>query len=84
MCLQRKLPIVKLQLLIVNDKRVQISAFHSMADLHIRDKVRSIIKGKVDSENTTQDEEELLPGNNFYVSLLCFFSFYKGQWFQVY
>ena len=46
-----------------------------MADLHIRDKVRSIIKAKVDSENTTQDEEELLPGNNFYVSLLCFFFF---------
>ena len=63
MCLQRKLPIVKLQLLIVNDNRVQISVFHGMADLHIRHKVRSIIKVKVDSENTTQDEEELLPGN---------------------
>ena len=62
-CLQRILPIVKLQLLIVNDKRVQISAFRDMADLHIPNKVRSIIKAKVDSENTTQDEEELLPGN---------------------
>ena len=47
----------------MNDKRVQISDFHCMADLHIQDKVRSIIKAKVDSENTTQDEEQLLSGN---------------------
>ena len=35
---------VKLQL---NVKRVQIPAFYGMADLQIRDKVRSIIKAKI-------------------------------------
>ena len=34
-----------------------------MTDLQIRDKVRSIIKAKIDSENVTQDEEEPFPGN---------------------
>ena len=43
-------------------KRIQISAFHR-TDLRIRDKVRSIIKPKLDNENDTQDKEELLPGN---------------------
>ena len=47
----------------MNDKSVQTSDFHCMADLQIRDKVRSIIKAKVDSENTMQDEEQLLSGN---------------------
>ena len=36
---------VKLQL---NVKRVQIPAFYGMADLQIRDKVRSIIKVKIE------------------------------------
>ena len=62
-------------------ERIQIPAFHG-TDLRIRDRVRSIIKAKRDSENDTQDKEELLPGNyyNFYIALLCFCfcSFYKG------
>ena len=41
---------------------VQIPAFHGMADLQIRGKVRSIIKAKTGSENNTQYEQELLPG----------------------
>ena len=53
----------KITATLVNAKRVQIQAFHDMADLQIRDKVRSIIKAKIDSENSTQDEEQLLPGN---------------------
>ena len=47
----------------VNVKRVQIPVSHGMLDFQIQDKVRSIIKSKIDSENNTQDEEELLPGN---------------------
>ena len=47
----------------VKAKREQIQAFRGMTDLQIRDKVRSIIKAKIDSENVTQDEEELFPGN---------------------
>ena len=46
----------------VKAKRIQILAFHG-TDLRIRDRVRSIIKAKLDSENDTQDKEELLPGN---------------------
>ena len=47
---------------LVKAKRIQIPVFHR-TDLRIRDKVRSIIKAKLDSENDTQDKEELLPGN---------------------
>ena len=47
---------------LVKAKRIQIPAFHR-TDLRIRDKVRSIIKAKLDNENDTQDKEELLPGN---------------------
>ena len=47
---------------LVKAKRIQIPAFHR-TDLRIRDKVRSIIKPKLDNENDTQDKEELLPGN---------------------
>ena len=47
----------------VKAKREQIQAFRGMTDIQIRDKVRSIIKAKIDSENVTQDEEELFPGN---------------------
>ena len=53
----------KITAILVIDKRVQIPAFHDMADLHIRDKVRSIIKTEIDRENNAQDEEELLPVN---------------------
>ena len=53
----------KITATLVNAKRVQISHFHGMADLQMRDKVRSIIKSKNDSENNTQDEEELPSGN---------------------
>ena len=53
----------KITATLVNTKRVQISVSHGMADLQIQDKVRPIIKSKLDSENNTQDEEELLPGN---------------------
>ena len=45
-----------------NAKRVQIWAVHG-TDIQMRDKVRSIIKAKIDSENNMQDKEELLPGN---------------------
>ena len=47
---------------LVKAKIIQIPAFHR-TDLRIRDKVRSIIKPKLDNENDTQDKEELLPGN---------------------
>ena len=47
---------------LVRDKRLQIPVFHG-TDLWIRDRVRSIIKAKLDSKNDTQDKEELLPGN---------------------
>ena len=47
----------------VKAKREQIQAFRGMTDLQIRDKVRSIIKAKTDSENVMQGEEELFPGN---------------------
>ena len=47
---------------LVKAKRIQIPAFHR-TDLRIRDKAWSIIKAKLDSENDTQDKEELLPGN---------------------
>ena len=47
---------------LVKTKRIQIPAFHR-TDLRIRDKARSIIEAKLDSENDTQDKEELLPGN---------------------
>ena len=53
----------KITATLVNVKRVQIPSFHGMADLQIRDKVRSIIKAKIDSGNNTQDEEEILPDN---------------------
>ena len=46
----------------VKAKSIQIPAFRGK-DLRIRDKIRSIIKAKVNSENDTQDKEELLPGN---------------------
>ena len=36
----------KITATLVNNKRVQIPAFHGMADLQIRDKVQSIIKAK--------------------------------------
>ena len=52
----------KITATLVKAKRIHIPAFHG-TDLWIRDKVRSIIKAKVDSENDTQDKEELLPGN---------------------
>ena len=52
----------KITATLVNTKRVQICAFHG-TDIHIRDKVLSIIKAKIDSENNIQDKEELLPGN---------------------
>ena len=45
---------------LVKAEWIQIPAFH---DLRTRDRVRSIIKAKLDSENDTQDKEELLPGN---------------------
>ena len=45
-----------------NAKRVQACAFHG-TDIQMRDKVRSIIKANIDSENDMQDKEELLPGN---------------------
>ena len=47
---------------LVKTKRIQIPAFHR-TNLRIRDKVRSIIKAKLDTENDTQDKEELVPGN---------------------
>ena len=47
---------------LVKAKRIQIPALHR-ADLRIRDTAWSIIKAKLDSENDTQDKEELLPGN---------------------
>ena len=47
----------------VKAKREQIQAFRGMTDLQIRDKVRSIIKTKIDSENVMQHKEELFPGN---------------------
>ena len=47
---------------LVKAKRIQIPAFHR-TDLWIQDKVWSIIKAKLDSENDTQYKEELLPGN---------------------
>ena len=53
----------KITATLVNVKRAQIPASHGMADLQIRDKVGSIIKAKIDSENNMQDEEELLPDN---------------------
>ena len=53
----------KITATLTNAKRVQIPVFHGMADLQIQEKVRSVIKAKTDSENNTQDEEELLPGN---------------------
>ena len=43
----------KITVTLVKAKRVQIPAFHGVTDLQIRDKVRSIIKAKI----------ELLPGN---------------------
>ena len=52
----------KITATLVKAKRAQISAFHG-TDLQIRDNVRSIIKAEIDSENNTQDKEELLPGN---------------------
>ena len=52
----------KIKATLVKAKRVQIPVFHG-TDLQIRDKVRSIIKAKIDSENNTQDKEELLPAN---------------------
>ena len=55
-CLQRNLPMIKA-------KRVQIPVFHGMKDLQLQGTVGSIIKGKTDSKNNTQDEEELLPNN---------------------
>ena len=73
-----ELVVGKITVTLVKAKRVQIPVFHG-ADLQRRHKVRSIIKAKIDSENNTQDKEELLPGNyyHFYVTLLCFYSFYK-------
>ena len=53
----------KITATLANAKRVQIPVFDGMADLQIREKVRSVIKAKTDSENNPQDEEELLPGN---------------------
>ena len=53
----------KIAVTLVKAKREQIQAFRDMTDVQIRDKVRSIIKAKIDSENVTQDEEELFPGN---------------------
>ena len=52
----------KITATLVNTKRVQIGAFHGTV-IQIRDKVRSIIKAKIDSEYNMQDKEELLPGN---------------------
>ena len=48
---------------LVNAKRVRIPALPDNSDYQIQDKVRSIIKAKIDGENNTQDEEGLLPGN---------------------
>ena len=53
----------KIKTTLVKAKSVQIPVFHGMADLHICDKVRSIIKAKIVDENNVQDEEKLLPGN---------------------
>ena len=44
-------------------KSVQILAFRGMTDLHIQDRVRSIIKVKVVYQNNTQDKGELLLDN---------------------
>ena len=52
----------KIAATLVKGKRVQIPVFHGTG-LQIQDKVRSIIKAKIHSENNTQDTEELLPGN---------------------
>ena len=52
----------KITVKLVKAKRIQIPVFHR-TDLRIRDKARSIIKAKLDSENDMQDKEELLPGN---------------------
>ena len=52
----------KITATLVKAKRIQIPAFRG-TDLRIPDKVRSIIKAKVNSKNDTQDKEELLPGN---------------------
>ena len=53
----------KITFTLVKAKRVQIPSFRSMTDLQKQDKVRSIIRVKVDGGNITQDKEELLPGN---------------------
>ena len=46
---------------LVKAKRIQIPGFHRTD--RMRDKAWSVIKAKLDSENDTQDKEELLPGN---------------------
>ena len=51
----------KITATLVKAKWIQIPAFRGTD--RIPDKVRSIIKAKVNSENDTQDKEELLPGN---------------------
>ena len=52
----------KITATLVNTQRAQIQFFHCMTDFQIPDKVRSIIKAKIDNENEG-DEEEVLPGN---------------------
>ena len=52
----------KITVKLVKAKRIQIPVFHG-TDLRIRGRVWLIIKAKLDSENDTQDKEELLPGN---------------------
>ena len=47
---------------LVKAKIVQIPAFHG-TDLQKQDEVRSIIKAKIDTENSTHDKKELIPGN---------------------
>ena len=59
----------KITFTLVKAKRVQIPSFHSMTDLQEQDKVRSIIRLKIDGGNITQDKEELLPGNQLLIFL---------------
>ena len=47
----------KITATLVNAKRVQIQVFHGMADLQIRDKVRSIIKAKIKKSFFWWDEK---------------------------
>ena len=63
-------------------KRIQIPVFHG-TDLRIRDRVRSIMKAKLDSEKIRRIKKsyfQVINYYNFYITFLrfCFCSFYKG------